>query len=149
MFTRDILYRRDGLQYGEMKLYLVLHYLHLVPQWCINYGERKKDLFILTDSCIYRNLLSPSFKMLIFWALCSLVKLNRPQPAWDRTCTAAAAAGLLWELSSRPELIAFGLEKQAEAVECSLDNLLDALTARRLRLGRSITRKQRHSRNCI
>jgi hypothetical protein len=32
MFTRDILYRRDGLQYGEMKLYLVLHYLHLVPQ---------------------------------------------------------------------------------------------------------------------
>lgn len=79
----------------------------------------------------------------------SVMHKLRPQPAWDRTCTAAAAAGLLWELSSRPELISFGLEKQAEAVECSLDNLLDALTARRLRLGRSITRKQRHSRNCI
>ncbi|CAD6338506.1 unnamed protein product [Miscanthus lutarioriparius] len=79
----------------------------------------------------------------------SVMHKLRPQPAWDRTCTAAAAAGLLWELNLRPELSAFELEKQAEAVECSLDILLDALTARRVRLGRSITRKQRHNRNCI
>ncbi|TVU09024.1 hypothetical protein EJB05_42463, partial [Eragrostis curvula] len=79
----------------------------------------------------------------------SVMHKLRPQPAWDRTCTAAAAAGLLWELHMRPDLSAFELEKQAEAVECSLDILLDALTARRIRLGRSITRKQRHNRNCV
>uniref|UniRef100_A0A0D3GGA2 tRNA-uridine aminocarboxypropyltransferase n=1 Tax=Oryza barthii TaxID=65489 RepID=A0A0D3GGA2_9ORYZ len=79
----------------------------------------------------------------------SVMHKLRPQPAWDRTCTAAAASGLLWELDMRSELGAFELGKQAEAVECSLDVLLDALTARRLRLGRSITRKQRHNRNCI
>ncbi|XP_062225193.1 uncharacterized protein LOC133923905 isoform X2 [Phragmites australis] len=79
----------------------------------------------------------------------SVMHKLRPQPAWDRTCTAAAAAGLLWELHMRPDLSAFELEKQAEAVECSLDILLDALTARRVRLGRSITRKERHNRNCI
>ncbi|XP_015694103.2 uncharacterized protein LOC102712736 [Oryza brachyantha] len=79
----------------------------------------------------------------------SVMHKLRPQPAWDRTCTAAAAAGLLWELDMRSELSAFELGNQAEAVECSLDVLLDALTARRLRLGRSITRKQRHNRNCI
>uniref|UniRef100_A0A0D9WQD7 tRNA-uridine aminocarboxypropyltransferase n=1 Tax=Leersia perrieri TaxID=77586 RepID=A0A0D9WQD7_9ORYZ len=79
----------------------------------------------------------------------SVMHKLRPQPAWDRTCTAAAAAGLLWELDMRPELSTFEFGKQAEAVECSLDVLLDALTARRIRLGRSITRKQRHNRNCI
>ncbi|CAN6216831.1 unnamed protein product [Urochloa humidicola] len=79
----------------------------------------------------------------------SVMHKLRPQPAWDRTCTAAAAAGLLWELNLRPELSTFEFEKQAEAVECSLDILLDALTTRRVRLGRSITRKQRHNRNCI
>ncbi|KAF0904582.1 hypothetical protein E2562_035686 [Oryza meyeriana var. granulata] len=79
----------------------------------------------------------------------SVMHKLRPQPAWDRTCTAAAAAGLLWELDMRSELSAFEFGKQAEAVECSLDVLLDALTARRLRLGRSITRKQRHNTNCI
>ncbi|KAK3129801.1 hypothetical protein QOZ80_6BG0484900 [Eleusine coracana subsp. coracana] len=79
----------------------------------------------------------------------SVMHKLRPQPAWDRTCTAAAAAGLLLELHMRPDLSAFRLEKQAEAVECSLDILLDALTVRRVRLGRSITRKQRHNRNCV
>lgn len=77
----------------------------------------------------------------------SVMHKLRPQPAWDRTCTAAAAAGLLWELNLRPELSTYEFEKQAEAVECSLDILLDALTTRRVRLGRSITRKQRHNRN--
>jgi len=139
-----ILYRRDGLQYGEMKIYLVSHYLHLLPQWCINYGELKA-LFVLIVSFICHNLF-PLFKCL-FVDTMFLHKLNRPQPAWDRTCTAAAAAGLLWELNLRPELSAFELEKQAEAAECSLDILLDALAARRVRLGRSITRKQRHNRN--
>ncbi|PUZ60923.1 hypothetical protein GQ55_4G217000 [Panicum hallii var. hallii] len=77
----------------------------------------------------------------------SVMHKLRPQPAWDRTCTAAAAAGLLWELNLLPELSTYEFEKQAEAVECSLDILLDALTTRRVRLGRSITRKQRHNRN--
>lgn len=67
----------------------------------------------------------------------------RPQPSWDRTCTAAAAAGLLSELHLHPELSLHGLDEQAEAVENGLDVLLDALTTRRLRMGRSITRKER------
>eukprot|EP00268_Persea_americana_P011542 TRINITY_DN14879_c0_g1_i3.p1 TRINITY_DN14879_c0_g1~~TRINITY_DN14879_c0_g1_i3.p1 ORF type:complete len:251 (+),score=41.81 TRINITY_DN14879_c0_g1_i3:2127-2879(+) len=69
----------------------------------------------------------------------------RPQPSWDRTCTAAAAIGLLAELHTVPSFSTFGLENQAEAVENGLDVLLDALTARRLRMGRSITRRERRS----
>ncbi|KHN36634.1 hypothetical protein glysoja_001365 [Glycine soja] len=69
----------------------------------------------------------------------------RPQPSWDRTCTAAAAAGLLSELQLLPQFSSFELEKQAEAVEHALTVLLDALTNRRLRMGRSITRKMRHT----
>ena len=70
---------------------------------------------------------------------------GRPQPSWDRTCTAAAAAGLLSELQLLPQFSSFELEKQAEAVEHALTVLLDALTNRRLRMGRSITRKMRHT----
>ncbi|XP_034702698.1 uncharacterized protein LOC117927323 isoform X1 [Vitis riparia] len=69
----------------------------------------------------------------------------RPQPSWDRTCTAAAAIGLLSELQLIPEFGSYGLDKQAEAVEDALAVLLEALTARRLRMGRSISRKQRHN----
>ncbi|RWR89581.1 DTW domain-containing protein YfiP [Cinnamomum micranthum f. kanehirae] len=69
----------------------------------------------------------------------------RPQPSWDRTCTAAAAIGLLAELHTVPSFSTCGLENQAEAVETGLDVLLDALTARRLRMGRSITRRERRS----
>uniref|UniRef100_A0A2N9F434 tRNA-uridine aminocarboxypropyltransferase n=1 Tax=Fagus sylvatica TaxID=28930 RepID=A0A2N9F434_FAGSY len=69
----------------------------------------------------------------------------RPQPSWDRTCTAAAAIGLLSELQLLPVFSSSGLDKQAEAVEDALVALLEALTARRLRMGRSITRKVRHS----
>ncbi|KAB1209990.1 hypothetical protein CJ030_MR6G023539 [Morella rubra] len=65
----------------------------------------------------------------------------RPQPSWDRTCTAAAAISLLCELQVLPSFSAFGLDKQAEAVEDALVLLLEALTARRLRMGRSITRR--------
>lgn len=68
----------------------------------------------------------------------------RPQPSWDRTCTAAAAIGLLDELHLVSQFNLLGLDKQAEAVENSVDVLLAALTARRLRMGRSITRTQRH-----
>ncbi|KAL1812822.1 uncharacterized protein LOC108226202 [Daucus carota subsp. sativus] len=71
----------------------------------------------------------------------------RPQPSWDRTCTAAAAASLLFELQSVPQLSSFGLAEQVEAVEDGLESLLEALTARRLRRGRSITRKVRHNRD--
>jgi len=68
---------------------------------------------------------------------------GRPQPSWDRTCTAAAAAGILSELSYRyPELGLYGLDKQAEAIEDGLDVSLEALTARRIRKGRSIVRKE-------
>ncbi|CAL9066988.1 uncharacterized protein LOC135607128 isoform X1 [Musa acuminata AAA Group] len=78
----------------------------------------------------------------------SVMHKLRPQPSWDRTCTAAAAAGILWELHLVPRLSIYGLDKQAEAVENALDVLLDALVQRRLRKGRSITRKERHN-NCI
>ncbi|KAG5545335.1 hypothetical protein RHGRI_017710 [Rhododendron griersonianum] len=71
----------------------------------------------------------------------------RPQPSWDRTCTAAAAVGLLDELHSLQELSSLGFDKQAEALEDALGALLDALTARRLRMGRSITRRERHNRD--
>ncbi|KAK7846749.1 uncharacterized protein LOC112023984 [Quercus suber] len=71
----------------------------------------------------------------------------RPQPSWDRTCTAAAAIGLLSELQLLPEFTSYGLDKRAEAVEDALVALLEALTTRRLRMGRSITRKVRHSRD--
>lgn len=68
----------------------------------------------------------------------------RPQPSWDRTCTAAAAAGLLSELHLLPQFSSYCLDKQAEVLEDVLDALLEALTARRLRMGRSITRKMRN-----
>ncbi|XP_022727236.1 uncharacterized protein LOC111283097 isoform X1 [Durio zibethinus] len=71
----------------------------------------------------------------------------RPQPSWDRTCTAAAAIGVLEELQLLPVCSSHGLDKQAKAVEDALVVLLEALTARRLRMGRSITRKVRHTRN--
>lgn len=71
----------------------------------------------------------------------------RPQPSWDKTCTAAAAAGLLNELAVVLESSSFGFVKQSEAVEDALSALLDALTRRRLRMGRSITRRERHNRD--
>ncbi|KAL6879641.1 hypothetical protein ACP4OV_012300 [Aristida adscensionis] len=106
-------------------------YRRLKERWTALWGE--EDI-----PCISLSMLSAS-----------VMHKLRPQPAWDRTCTAAAAAGLLCELHMRPDLSAFKLEEQAEAVECSLDILLAALTARRIRLGRSITRKQRANRICI
>jgi len=71
----------------------------------------------------------------------------RPQPSWDRTCTAAAAAGLLSDLQVLPQFSSYCLDKQAEAVEDALDALLEALTTRRVRMGRSITRKMRNCSN--
>ena len=73
--------------------------------------------------------------------------IGRPQPSWDRTCTAAAAIGLLSELQVLPQFSSYGLDKQNEALENAVDVLLEALTARRLRMGRSITRRLRHSSN--
>ncbi|KAL3848857.1 hypothetical protein ACJIZ3_010739 [Penstemon smallii] len=74
----------------------------------------------------------------------SLMHRLRPQPSWDRTCTAAAAIGLLYELQLLPDLSSIELNKQAEAIENALEVLLEALTTRRLRMGRSISRKGRH-----
>ncbi|XP_047342213.1 uncharacterized protein LOC124945764 isoform X1 [Impatiens glandulifera] len=71
----------------------------------------------------------------------------RPQPSLDRTCTAAAGISLLSELHEIQILSKVGLDKQAEAVEEALTILLEALTARRLRMGRSTTRKARHDYN--
>ncbi|XP_010242925.1 PREDICTED: uncharacterized protein LOC104587147 [Nelumbo nucifera] len=71
----------------------------------------------------------------------------RPQPSWDRTCTAAAAIGLLSELHLLNQFSSHGLDKQAAALEDALEVLLEALTTRRLRMGRSITRKDRHNSN--
>ncbi|XP_050947490.1 uncharacterized protein LOC103490622 [Cucumis melo] len=69
----------------------------------------------------------------------------RPQPSWDRTCTAAAAASLLSELQIVPKFSSVDFGKQGEALEDALEVLLEALTARRIRMGRSITRKVRHA----
>ncbi|KAH6775364.1 DTW domain-containing protein [Perilla frutescens var. hirtella] len=77
----------------------------------------------------------------------SLMHKLRPQPSWDRTCTAAAAIGLLYELTLLPEFSSFGLDKQAEAIDNALEVLFEALIARRLRRGRSISRKERHNRD--
>ncbi|KAG4981247.1 hypothetical protein JHK82_034492 [Glycine max] len=63
------------------------------------------------------------------------LRCGRPQPSWDRTCTAAAAAGLLSELQLLPQFSTVGLDEQEEAVEHALTVLLDALTNRRLRVG--------------
>lgn len=79
----------------------------------------------------------------------SLMHKLRPQPSWDRTCTAAAAIGLLDELHDLPNFVSYGLDKQAKAIEDAVEVLLEALTARRLRMGRSITRKQRHNRDIL
>ncbi|KAI3921299.1 hypothetical protein MKW92_036675 [Papaver armeniacum] len=68
----------------------------------------------------------------------------RPQPSWDRTCTAAAALGLLSELHLLPKFSSIGLDKHAEAIEDGLEILLKALTGRRLRMGRSITRTEKY-----
>ncbi|KAM3301805.1 hypothetical protein P3S67_016307 [Capsicum chacoense] len=79
----------------------------------------------------------------------SMMHKLRPQPSWDRTCTAAAAIGLLDELHDLPNFVSYGLDKQAKAIEDAVEVLLEALTARRLRMGRSITRKQRHNRDIV
>ncbi|XP_072961832.1 uncharacterized protein [Typha angustifolia] len=105
-------------------------YRRLKERWTLSLGEENPP-------CISLSTLGAS-----------IMHKLRPQPAWDRTCTAAAAAGLLSELHLRPQLSQLGLDKHAEAVETSLDILLDALTTRRIRRGRSITRRERHN-NCI
>nr|GMC72808.1 uncharacterized protein LOC109188350 isoform X1 [Ipomoea batatas] len=79
----------------------------------------------------------------------SMMHRLRPQPSWDRTCTAAAAIGLLYELHLLPAFNSYGLDKQADAIEDALEVLLEALTTRRLRMGRSITRKERHNSNIM
>nr|CAD1839232.1 unnamed protein product [Ananas comosus var. bracteatus] len=106
-------------------------YKRLKERWKLTWGD--EDL-----PCISLSTLGASV----------MHKLRRPQPSWDRTCTAAAAAGLLSELHLRPQLSTLRLDKQAEAVEQALDFLLDSLTSRRLRMGRSITRRERHK-NCV
>ncbi|XP_042042846.1 uncharacterized protein LOC121788054 [Salvia splendens] len=75
----------------------------------------------------------------------SLMHKLRPQPSWDRTCTAAAAIGLLNELNQLPEFSSMGLDKQAEAIDDALEVLYEGLITRRLRWGRSISRKERHN----
>ncbi|CAI0549739.1 unnamed protein product [Linum tenue] len=67
----------------------------------------------------------------------------RPQPSWDRTCTAAAAAGLLFELQELVGFSCFGLEKQGEALEDAVSLLLDALTTRRLRMADALEANNR------
>ncbi|CAH9114043.1 unnamed protein product [Cuscuta epithymum] len=79
----------------------------------------------------------------------SLMHRLRPQPSWDRTCTAAAAIGLLHELHLVPAFDSYELDKHADAIEDALEVLLDALTKRRLRMGRTITRKGRHGSKII
>ncbi|CAN6444445.1 unnamed protein product [Victoria cruziana] len=70
----------------------------------------------------------------------SVMHRLRTQPSKDRSCTAAAAADLLTELSQLPQLSPLGLHQSAEALNDTLESLLDALTRRRIRTGRSISR---------
>ncbi|XP_020592977.1 uncharacterized protein LOC110033367 isoform X2 [Phalaenopsis equestris] len=105
-------------------------YRRLKERWAATWGEKEPPCISLSSTGA------------------SVMHKLRPQPAWDRTCTAAAAAGLLLELHHHPELHSHGLDKLAEEVENALGALLEALTARRLRMGRSITRRERHN-NCI
>ncbi|VFQ83236.1 unnamed protein product [Cuscuta campestris] len=79
----------------------------------------------------------------------SLMHRLRPQPSWDRTCTAAAASGLLQELHLLPAFDSYELDKHADAIEDALEVLLDVLTKRRLRMGRPIAREGRHCSNII
>lgn len=126
--------------------------LVLLP--CTNLGEGESELKInyLSDAA-FPFLLS----YLSYWIFAVVnVKTHaylwyfkgRPQPSWDRTCTAAAAAGLLSELQLLPRFSSVGLDKQSEVVEHALTVLLEALTKRRLRMGRSITRKVRPNNIC-
>lgn len=121
-------------QYGEMKIFLA-YLLQLVHQQCTNSGNN------ILNSLYYYSLLQNSSVSQFLHLIC------RPQPSWDRTCTAAAAIGLLSELSLLPQLSSYGLDKQADSVEEALVVLLDSLTGRRLRMGRSITRKVRNTIN--
>ncbi|RAL41773.1 hypothetical protein DM860_008955 [Cuscuta australis] len=79
----------------------------------------------------------------------SLMHRLRPQPSWDRTCTAAAASGLLQELHLLPAFDSYELDKHADAIEDALEVLLDVLTQRRLRMGRPVAREGRHCSNII
>lgn len=126
-------------QYGEMKIFLA-YLLQQVHQQCTNSGNN-----ILT-SLYYSCSKTPLFHKSDYPSKFDLLPY-RPQPSWDRTCTAAAAIGLLSELSLLPQLSSHGLDKQADAVEEALVVLLDSLTGRRLRMGRSITRKVRNTIN--
>ncbi|CAI7886040.1 unnamed protein product [Closterium sp. NIES-53] len=60
----------------------------------------------------------------------------RPQPAEDKTCTAAAASSLLRELGEREDMDTQQLSRAADAIDNALLCLLDALTDRRRRSGR-------------
>ena len=77
----------------------------------------------------------------------SVMRKLRPQPSWDRTCSTTAAISVLGELQLLPVCSSHRLDKQLEAVGDALVVLLEALIARRLRMGKSITRKVRHSRD--
>ncbi|PKU70948.1 uncharacterized protein LOC110111082 isoform X1 [Dendrobium catenatum] len=105
-------------------------YRRLKERWAATWGEKDPPCISLSSTGA------------------SVMHKLRPQPGWDRTCTAAAAGGLLSELHHHPVLQSHGLDKHAENVENALDVLLKSLTARRLRMGRSINRKERHN-NCI
>lgn len=143
-------YRTELNQNGDRNL--VAYLWTQAHPWCINYGFLLKSLFSLFISLITFSFQFSNSRYR-FQCLMNQLFLSdfwfevRPQPSWDRTCTAAAAIGLLDELHLLPELSSLGLDKQAEAVENALEVLLEALTARRLRMGRSVSRKERHKRD--
>lgn len=135
-------------QFGEMRTFLVFPW-PLVYLRCINLGKNYNFfvLFVILGLLFFPSSASNFPKSLVMFNLVFnwLCCVNgRPQPSWDRTCTAGAAIGLLSELQLLPEFSSFGFDKQAEALEDTLVILLEALTTRRVRMGRSITRKVRH-----
>ncbi|XP_059074557.1 uncharacterized protein LOC131063330 isoform X2 [Cryptomeria japonica] len=73
----------------------------------------------------------------------SVMHRLRPQPSLDRSCTAGAAIQLLYDLIVHQELESKKLAQSAEALEDSLDLLLNALSSRRQRYGKPVIRAQR------
>ncbi|KAH9609816.1 hypothetical protein KSS87_023290 [Heliosperma pusillum] len=124
-----------------------LHFILIDGTWSNSGAMFKRIQVDLVLNVFVDNYLEHSMLRLSNWTAlsrgASAMHKLRPQPSWDRTCTAAAAAGLLSELQQLPQFSPYCLDKQGEILEDALESLLEALTTRRLRMGRSITRKMR------
>lgn len=130
-----VLVYRIGLNQNGVRNCVAYLWTQVHP-WCINWGKLQ-----VTTLPHFKFKFWLSYRTTMYDSRCEV----RPQPSWDRTCTAAAAIGLLYELKQLAEFSSFELDKQGEAIDNALEVLFEALIARRLRRGRSISRKERHN----